>query len=144
MYKLSKREKLLLYICLLLAIAIGGLYALILPAADLYDPQVVRASMGALFSMRVQTFNRFEDYRAAYPGRALYPFMLQASIPLDEAAAGATSPFSLIMGNEGSGLPNEFIAYGQPVRIPHSNAIDSLNLAVAASIGMYAFSRSNE
>jgi len=34
MYKLSKREKLLIYICLLLAIGIGGLYALILPAAE--------------------------------------------------------------------------------------------------------------
>jgi hypothetical protein len=34
MYKLNKREKLLIYICLLLAVAIGGLYALILPAAE--------------------------------------------------------------------------------------------------------------
>ncbi|NLD51867.1 MAG: TrmH family RNA methyltransferase [Clostridiales bacterium] len=115
--------------------------AVILPAADLHDPQVVRASMGALFSMRVQSFTCFEDYHAAYPEHALYPFMLQASIPLDEAAANAVSPFALIMGNEGAGLPAEYLTLGQPVRIPHNPAIDSLNLAVAASIGMYAFSK---
>ena len=45
------------------------------------------------------------------------------------------------MGNEGSGLPPEFARMGQPVRIPHSGEIDSLNLAVAAAIGMYAFRR---
>jgi len=45
----------------------------------------------------------------------------------------------LIFGNEGAGLPAEFSQLGQPVRIPHSNDIDSLNLSVAAAIGMYAF-----
>lgn len=43
------------------------------------------------------------------------------------------------MGNEGSGLPAEFAAMGQPVRIPHNHEIDSLNLSIAAAIGMYAF-----
>ena len=48
-------------------------------------------------------------------------------------------PYALVFGNEGSGLPPEFSALGQAVRIPHSDAIDSLNLAVAAAIGAYAF-----
>ena len=45
------------------------------------------------------------------------------------------------MGNEGAGLPAEFAHLGQPVRIPHSQEIDSLNLAVATAIGMYALRR---
>ena len=28
---------------------------------------------------------------------------------------------------------------GQPVRIPHNHEIDSLNLSIAAAIGMYTF-----
>ena len=43
------------------------------------------------------------------------------------------------MGNEGSGLPHAFAQLGTPVRIQHSDKIDSLNLAIAASIGMYVF-----
>ena len=83
----------------------------------------------------------FDAYRAEFPQHMLYPFMLDASVPLAEGVARKKAPFSLIMGNEGSGLPPEFAACGQPVRIPHSSEIDSLNLSVAAAIGMYAFAQ---
>lgn len=115
--------------------------AIIRPAADVFDPHVVRASMGAVFGLNVCCYECFEEYRAQFPLHALYPFMLDASVPLDEAAAQKRLPFSLIMGNEGSGLPPEFAALGQAVRIPHSGEIDSLNLSIAAAIGMYAFKR---
>lgn len=34
---------------------------------------------------------------------------------------------SLVFGNESSGLPDEFLDYGQSIFIPHSEKIDSLN-----------------
>ena len=113
--------------------------ALIRPAADAFDPHVVRASMGAIFGLNVRYYDNFDAYREEFPHHALYPFMLDASMPLDEASAEPRTPFSLIMGNEGSGLPPEFAHMGQAVRIPHSDEIDSLNLSVAAAIGMYVF-----
>ena len=70
-----------------------------------------------------------------------YPFMLDASVPLSCAVREKKTPYALIMGNEGSGLPSSFAGLGQPVRIPHGDAIDSLNLSVAAAIGMYAFTQ---
>lgn len=115
--------------------------AIIRPAADVFDPHVVRASMGAVFGLNVRYYDDFAQYRAQFPAHALYPFMLDASLPLDEAAAHKKTPFTLVMGNEGSGLPTEFAAMGQAVRIPHSGEIDSLNLSVAAAIGMYAFGK---
>lgn len=114
--------------------------AIIRPAADYFDPHVIRASMGALFSLRIREYDTFEDYLSAFPGHTRYPFMLTGSMPLHQAAQRAKAPFSLIMGNEGSGLPDSFAALGQGVRIPHNGEIDSLNLAVAAAIGMYVFS----
>ena len=45
-----------------------------------------------------------------------------------------------MFGNEGSGLPHEFSCMGQPVRIESNEKVDSLNLSIAAAIGMYAFS----
>ena len=114
--------------------------AVIRPAADVFDPHVVRASMGAIFGLNLRYYDDFAEYRAQFPDHMCYPFMLDASVPLRKAAAEKRAPFALIMGNEGSGLPPEFARLGRPVRIPHSGEIDSLNLSVAAAIGMYAFS----
>ena len=114
--------------------------ALVRPCVDLFDPKTVRASMGAMFQLRVKTYDRFEDYRAAYPERALFPFMLDASVPLQEALKKKPACWTLVFGNEGRGLPKEFASLGQPVRIESNTKVDSLNLAIAAAIAIYEFS----
>ena len=113
--------------------------ALIRPCVDVFEPHVLRASMGAFYKMRVHTFDSFEDYRALYPERPLYPFMLDGARTLSEVAAQARPPYSLVFGNEAAGLPARFAQLGQSVFIPQSSEIDSFNLAVAVSIGAYAF-----
>ena len=116
--------------------------ALIRPCVDLFDPKTVRASMGSLFSLRVRLYDSFEEYLAAFPARPLFPFMLDASRPLrDVLRAGPPASWTLIFGNEGSGLPPEFASFGQPVRIESSDKVDSLNLAIAAGIAIYEFTR---
>ena len=113
--------------------------AIIRPAADVFDPRVIRASMGAMFSLNVKVYDSFEDYRQEFPVHTLYPFMLDGSCPLEEAAASLQQPFALVFGNEGRGLPPVFAQWGRAVRIPHSDQIDSLNLSIAAAIGIYTF-----
>lgn len=113
--------------------------AVIRPAADVFDPKVVRATMGAVFSLRVKQYTDFEQYRAEHPTHTLYPFMLDGSVMLEEAVAQHDPLWTLVFGNEGSGLPAEFAEMGHPVRIPHNDRIDSLNLAIAVGIGSYAF-----
>lgn len=113
--------------------------AIIRPAADVFDPHVVRATMGAIFSLRVKQYDSFESYRREHPGHALYPFMLDGSVLLEDAVRQVRAPYALVFGNEGSGLPPEFAAMGQAVRIPHNQKIDSLNLSIAVGIGAYAF-----
>jgi TrmH family RNA methyltransferase len=51
------------------------------------------------------------------------------------------APYTLIFGNESRGLPESFRQVGVSVAIPQSDAVDSLNLAVAVGIGLYAASR---
>lgn len=114
--------------------------ALIRPCVDVFDPRTVRASMGSLFRMRVRVYDSFEEYRKEFPERPLYPFMLDASVPLQQIRE-IPEIYSLIFGNEGSGLPAEFAAAGQAVRIESNDQVDSLNLAVAAGIGIYYFTR---
>ena len=112
---------------------------LIRPCVDLFDPKTVRASMGSVFRLRVKVYDRFEEYREAFPGRALYPFMLDASVPLREAVKEKPPVWTLVFGNEGKGLPKEFASMGQAVRIESNDKVDSLNLAIAAGIGIYQF-----
>lgn len=118
--------------------------AIIRPAVDSDDPRVTRASMGAAFSLGIRHFDSFEEYRVEFPQRQLFPFMLTGAVPLETAVAKVCGPFSLIFGNEASGLPDEFAQMGVSTLIPHSHKIDSLNLAIAAGIGMYAFTRGRD
>jgi len=113
--------------------------ALIRPCVDVFEPHALRASMGAFYKLRVHTYDCFDDYRREHPARKLYPFMLDGAIGLNEAASAAEPPFSLVFGNEQTGLPAEFAGMGQSVMIPQSEEIDSLNLAVAVSVGSYVF-----
>ena len=113
--------------------------ALIRPCVDVFEPHTLRASMGAFYKMRVHTYDNFEQYRALYPERQLYPFMLDGAKTLSEVSAQPKTPYSLVFGNEASGLPAHFATLGQSVFIPQSDEIDSLNLAVAVSVGAYAF-----
>ena len=118
--------------------------ALIRPAVDSDDPRVTRASMGAAFSLNIRHFDSFDAYREEFADRQLFPFMLTGAVPLGEAVKKVSGPFSLVFGNEATGLPDVFASYGISTLIPHSGKIDSLNLAIAAGIGMYAFMNRQE
>jgi len=109
--------------------------AVIRPAVDAFDPKVVRASMGAVFSSDFAYFDSFAEYAEKFGDRQMYPFMLNAKINLYDIHPQGI--FSLIFGNEATGLPDEFAEIGTSVVIPHSDKIDSLNLPVAAGIAMY-------
>jgi TrmH family RNA methyltransferase len=109
--------------------------ALVKPAADIFDPRVIRASMGALFRLNFAYFDGFDAHRSTFPHH-LYPFLTNGATPLHEATFDA--PYALIFGSESSGLPDAYRRLGVSIAIPHSNAIDSLNLSVAVSIALYA------
>lgn len=113
--------------------------AIIPPAADAFDPRVVRASMGALFSIHQQTFPDFETYRVRFADRRLYPFMTDGAASLPEVVF--EPPYTLIFGNESAGLDPAFGQVGTPVAIPQTDAVDSLNLAVSVGIALYASSQ---
>ena len=107
--------------------------ALITPCADKFNPKVVRASMGALFKIRIEEFSSFDEYISKYP-REFYPFVLDTSKPLHEVTF--EKPCSLVFGNEATGLPPEIHNHNN-VRIEQSDEVDSLNLTTSIAIGLY-------
>ncbi|NLG51014.1 MAG: TrmH family RNA methyltransferase, partial [Chloroflexi bacterium] len=108
--------------------------AVIRPAVDAFDPKVVRASMGAVFRIRLEYFADFSIYDQQYRHHN-YPFMTDGQATLGEVAF--IEPFTLVFGNESAGLPATFHQVGTSVRIPQTAQVDSLNLAVSVGIGLY-------
>jgi TrmH family RNA methyltransferase len=108
-------------------------------SADIFDPKVVRSTMGALFRINLKHFDTTQEYMSEYPNHNLYPFMLDGGKDVREIKF--KEPFSIIQGNESKGLDSSYKDIGQSVYIPHSKDIDSLNLAVATSIGLWEVSR---
>ena len=118
--------------------------AIILPAVDAFSPKTIRASMGAAFHLNIEIFANIDAYLAKYgQNRTLYAFMLNPAAQTLEKAATSTANYSLIFGNEASGLPKDFTEKtgATPIFIPQSSNVDSLNLSVAASIALYHFSK---
>jgi TrmH family RNA methyltransferase len=109
--------------------------AIIEPAADSFHPKVVRASMGAIFQVRVQIFRSFTDYWGSQANHTLYPLMTDGKISLPEAIL--EEPYALVFGDEASGLGQEFHQFGTSLKIPQANEVDSLNLALAVGISLY-------
>lgn len=115
--------------------------ALISPAVDVFNPKVVRSSMGALFRLRHQYFDSFEEYRAANSEQEVFTFMLNGDQQLTVDNCPKPDLFSLVFGNEATGLPDEFKQVGTSILIPQTPEVDSLNLTIAAGIGMFMFTR---
>ena len=113
--------------------------AIITPAVDPYDPKVIRASMGAVFHLNIQQFVTFEDYAKLKANRKYYAFMLDDTAKQLSELHLEDSNYALIFGNEAAGLPSDFAHIAQPIFIPQSSNVDSLNLSVATSIALYTF-----
>lgn len=108
-------------------------------SVDVYSPAVVRASMGAIFSLNISLFADWQEYASAHT-EPKYLFMLdKRSHALSSVQAEELSAY--VFGNEGSGLPSELAQAGLPVIIPHSKDIDSLNLPQAVAIGLYELTK---
>jgi RNA methyltransferase, TrmH family len=112
--------------------AFGASVALSPGCADLTNPRVVRASMGALF--RVATA-RFDD--APHPWIAL---AAHGGTPLDEVALG--EPVSFVLGAEREGLPDDVLQRCDEIAtIPLAGDAESLNVAMAGTVALYEAAR---
>lgn len=113
--------------------------AIIKLGVDIFDPKVIRASMGAIFHSRFAYYSSYKEYMSLFPDHIGYTFMLKGVTNLKDIKKVADDRFSLIFGNEATGLPDEYIQYGNSVYIEHANDIDSLNLSVAFGIAANDF-----
>ncbi len=103
--------------------------------ADPHSPKAVRASMGAIFFVRLA---RVSDV-GELPGERV-ALLADADDVLRGRAEGAAADTALLVGAEREGLPAEVIAACERrARIPIAG--DSLNAAMAATVALYEMTR---
>lgn len=115
--------------------------ALIRPCADQFNPKVVRASMGAIFRLNIESFDSFEEYVNKYKANKIYTFCLDGTQYLQQTDVNNKQPFTLVFGNEATGLPQEVANKGTKIKIRQSNEIDSFNLAISVAMAEYHFTK---
>lgn len=111
-------------------------------SVDMYNPKVIRSTMGSVYRMPFLYTDRIEDIlpRLKEKGIRTFAAHLNGQKYYDEEDyRGGTAFF---IGNEGSGLTDALSGRADKrIRIPMQGKLESLNAAVAASILMYEVSR---
>jgi 23S rRNA (uridine2479-2'-O)-methyltransferase len=116
-------------------------------AADVYDPQSVRASTGSLFSLpavRVPSHRPVLDWAGALRAAGVEVSVVGTDEhgDTDVADVDFTRPTLLVIGNETAGLSAAWRdACDHLARIPMLGTASSLNAAMAASIALYESAR---
>lgn len=107
--------------------------------ADLYNPKTLRASMGALFRLKTDTFLQMEE--AVCQLKRSNRRILAARLDPDACVADRAGLYEtdcLVIGNEGHGISEALSAQcDQSIYIPMSNEVESLNAATAAAVLMW-------
>jgi TrmH family RNA methyltransferase len=122
-----------------LAAGVGALW--IGDGADPFQPKVLRASAGAALALPLRRGSGLELERwlaaATAQGWQVVVTLLPGAGPVPPQPYWQldwTQPTVLLLGNEGAGVSPSLAALAnQRVTIPHSSAVESLNVAVAAA-----------
>ena len=118
------------------AIGAKGIF-LLDQSTDPYDPTAVKASMGALFSLKLVK-TEFKNFSAWVQEKKVPLIGSSDKVEQDYMTYQYPNPCILIMGSERQGLSVGYLKLcEQIVRIPMLGRSDSLNLAVATGIILY-------
>lgn len=105
---------------------------------DVYNPKVIRSTMGGVFRMPVMVANDFEVFlkNIKNKGVVLYAALLDGSTDFHEVEYADN--LGILIGNEGNGLTENVASLSDVhVKIPMEGKVESLNAAVAAALMMY-------
>lgn len=109
---------------------------------DVYNPKVVRATMGSLFHIPIVFADNKIDIISRFKNDdiTIYSTSLEGEKYIHET--DLTENIAIIIGNEANGVSNELIKISDYlIKIPMCGKAESLNAAVASSVAMYEVAR---
>jgi len=105
---------------------------------DIYNPKVVRSTMGSLFRMPFIYVKDVAEItrRLGNEGYKTYAAALTGSVPY--TSVSYLDPSAILIGNEGNGLTDRAVnAASSCIRIPMNGSLESLNAAVSTAVITY-------
>jgi RNA methyltransferase, TrmH family len=104
------------------------------PSADPWNPNAIRASTGAVFTLPIVAANRAEVASLVHRKIAAV-----VGAPTPHTAPDYTGPTAFLVGAEDTGLDSDWRAIAdEQVAIPmHGRTVDSLNAAAAAAVLLF-------
>lgn len=114
------------------------------PLTDLYNPNLIRSSIGAVFTVPVVTATSTEciSWLKGHHTTILTAQLQDSSLYYDTDMTRATA---IVMGTEATGLTDQWRqAADAHIRIPMLGRLDSLNVSVSAAILMFEAVRQRE
>ncbi len=111
------------------------------PKTDLYNPNVVRSSVGCIFTNNLVTGSNEKIIKWLTENNInIYSAALTASKPYTDI--DYTSSSAIVVGTEATGLTKEWLeASKQNIIIPMEGEIDSMNVSVSAAIILFEAKR---
>ena len=111
------------------------------PKSDLYNPNIVRSSVGCLFTRQIATGTSEEVIAFLKENQiAFYSATLQNSNEYHKV--DYTTPTAIVVGTEATGLTEIWRREStQNIIIPMQGEIDSMNVSVAAAILLFEAKR---
>jgi TrmH family RNA methyltransferase len=111
------------------------------PKSDLYNPNIVRSSVGCLFTNQIAT-GTTDEIIAYLKERKINFYCATLQNSTSYHTQDYTSPTALVVGTEATGLTQEWRdAATQNIIIPMQGEIDSMNVSVAAAILIFEAKR---
>ena len=107
------------------------------PLTDIYNPNLIRASIGAVFTVPVAVCTS-EEAIAYLKERGIKIHTAQLQDSREYYDTPMTGPVAIVMGTEATGLTSVWReAADSHIRIPMLGRLDSLNVSVSAAILLY-------
>lgn len=118
-------------------------------SVDIYSPKVVRSSAGSHWHIPLFASISEDQLKSLLSGRSfdIYATDAYGELGLLSAASESRDRSAIwIFGNEAKGIPPQVVSTlgARPVAIPIEGKAESLNLATAASVVMYAVSAARQ
>lgn len=108
-------------------------------SVDLFNPKVVRATVGSLFHLPISTGHELSDVIASAKANGMQVLAADATGVNLYQDVELSKPTLWVFGNEAWGIPSEVLdQVDQIVSIPIYGQAESLNLATASAVCLYA------
>lgn len=107
------------------------------PKTDFYNPNVIRSSVGCLFTNQVASATS-EETLTWLERNGIVPYSTYLKASRAYHTVDFTRPSAIVMGTEATGISDTWITEKQnPIIIPMRGKIDSMNVSTAAAVVIF-------